>query len=86
MNPISLNIIFADGTEKEVTAVAADLVAFEERFDMSIAQLEKNVRMTHLFFLGWNAMRRTKQTEAEFEAWIETVSMVALGQVKKSKA
>ena len=83
MNPISLNIIFADGTEKDVTAVAADLVAFEERFDMSIAQLEKNVRMTHLFFLGWNAMRRTGQTNDEFDKWVETVSMVSLGQVKK---
>ena len=83
MNPISLNIIFADGTEKEVTAVAADLVAFEERFDMSIAQLEKNVRMTHLFFLGWNAMRRTKAATDDFETWVETVSMVSLGEVKK---
>ena len=83
MNPISLNITFADGTDKDVTAVAADLVAFEERFDMSIAQLEKNVRMTHLFFLGWNAMRRTGETTEEFDKWIEGVSMVQLGQVKK---
>jgi hypothetical protein len=83
MNPISLTITFEDGTEKEVTAVAADLVAFEERFDMSIAQLEKNVRMTHLFFLGWNAMRRTKQTTDDFETWVESASMVSLGQVKK---
>ena len=83
MNPISLNIIFADGTEKAVTAVAADLVAFEERFDMSIAQLEKNVRMTHLFFLGWNAQRRVGDTKETFEKWVETVSMVSLGEVKK---
>ena len=83
MNPISLNITFADGTDLDVTAVAADLVAFEERFDMSIAQLEKNVRMTHLFFLGWNALRRTGQTKDEFDKWIEGVSMVQLGQVKK---
>ena len=85
MNPISLTITFADGTETQVTAVAADLVAFEERFDMSIAQLEKNVRMTHLFFLGWNALKRTKQTTEDFEPWTESVAMVALGEVKKSK-
>ena len=83
MNPIALTIIFADGTEKTVTAVAADLVAFEERFDMSIAQLEKNVRMTHLFFLGWNAMRRTGETKDDFDKWIEGVGMVSLGEVKK---
>jgi hypothetical protein len=83
MNPIALTIIFADGTEKTVTAVAADLVAFEERFDMSIAQLEKNVRMTHLFFLGWNAMRRTGETKDEFDKWIEGVGMVSFGEVKK---
>ncbi len=83
MDPITLNITLADGTETEVTAVAADLVAFEQKFDMSIAQLEKEVRMTHLFFLGWHALKRTKKTAEDFDAWIDGVSMVSLGEVKK---
>jgi hypothetical protein len=30
-------------------------------------------------------LKRTKQTTDDFETWIDGVSMVALGEVKKSK-
>jgi hypothetical protein len=83
MNPISLKVIFTDGTESTVTAVAADLIAFEERFDMSISALEKNVRMTHLFFMAWHATKRTGDTTDDFEKWVEGVGMVSIGEVKK---
>lgn len=83
MNPISLNIIFNDGTEKTITTVASDLIAFEERFDMSIAALEKNVRMTHLFYIAWSAYKRTGGTTDDFEKWVEGVGMVSIGDQKK---
>ena len=83
MNPIVLKIEFADDTTKEVSTSAADLIAFEERFDMSIAQLEKNIRMTHLFFLAWHASKRTGATKEDFEKWVEGVGMVTIGDVKK---
>jgi hypothetical protein len=83
MNPISLKIIFTDETEKDVTAVAADLIAFEERFDMSVASLEKNVRMTHLFFIAWHATKRAGETKDEFEKWVESVNMVTVAEAKK---
>ena len=83
MNPILLNISFADGTSKDVSTSAADLIAFEERFDMSIAQLEKNIRMTHLFFLAWHSSKRTGQTKDTFDKWVEGVDMVTIGEVKK---
>jgi hypothetical protein len=83
MNPIVLKIELADGTTKEVSTSASDLIAFEERFDMSIAALEKNFRMTHLFFLAWQASKRTGLTTDEFDAWVDTVNMVTIGDVKK---
>jgi hypothetical protein len=83
MNPIVLKIEFADDTTKEVSTSAADLIAFEERFDMSIAQLEKNIRMTHLFFLAWHASKRTGGTKDDFEKWVDGVAMVTIGDVKK---
>ena len=83
MNPISLKIIFNDGTEKSVSTVAADLIAFEERFDMSISALEKNVRMTHLFYMAWHASKRLGETSEVFEKWVESVGMVSIGDVKK---
>lgn len=80
---ITLEIEFADGTKKAVTAQAADLVAFEQKFDLSIARLEKDVRLTHLLFIAWNVERRTKTTELDFEAWTETVASVGTTEAKK---
>lgn len=76
MNPIDLRILFLDGTEDVVTALAADLIAFEAKFDMSVARLEKDVRLTHLFFLAWHALKRQGKTKEEFEKWAEEVSLV----------
>lgn len=83
MNPINLRIIFIDGTDKTVHAVAADLIAFESRFDLSVARLASEVRLTHLFFIAWNVERRTGATDLDFEQWTETVELVTEAESKK---
>lgn len=83
MNPISLSVTFLDGTTKKVDAVAADLLAFEAKFDISIIRLQDEIRLTHLFFLAWHAMKRAGETQEEFEKWAETVSIVGEASEKK---
>jgi hypothetical protein len=83
MNPINLRIEFIDGSSVEVTAIAADLIAFESHFDLSVARLEKEIRLTHLFFLAWRVLKRTGQTKDEFEKWTESVSLVTEASAKK---
>ena len=83
MNPIELKVTFLDETEETVQCIAADLIAFEQRFDLSIARLEAEVRVTHLFFLAWHALKRTGKTKDEFEKWTESVGMVAEASSKK---
>ena len=83
MNPINLRIEFIDGSSAGVTAIAADLIAFEARFDLSVARLEKEIRLTHLFFLAYSVLKRSGQTAEEFEKWAESVSMVAEASGKK---
>lgn len=84
MEPINLQIEFLDESEPvKVKAIAADLIAFEARFDLSVSKLGSDVRLTHMFFLGWHACKRSKLTELEFEPWTETVSMVREAEVKK---
>lgn len=80
---INLLIKYIDGTEQSVVAIAADIVAFEAKFDISVATLEKNVRLTHLMFMAWNIERRTGQTKDEFEKWIESVEIVTADDPKK---
>lgn len=80
---INLEVTYENKTEKQLVAKAADLVAFETKFDISIAKLDKEVRWTHICFLGWHVEKRTGGTELEFEPWLETVSAVNFGDTKK---
>jgi hypothetical protein len=82
MNPIDLEIIFSDGTAKTVSAIAVDLMRFETHFDMSIAGLA-TPKLTHLFFLAYSVEKRTKNTELEFEPWVETIQLVKEGNSSK---
>ena len=83
MNPINLLIKFIDGTSREVTAVVADLMAFEEKFDKSVADFQKGVRLSWLVFIAWKAETRTKQTALEFEAYSELISAIEVPEAKK---
>jgi hypothetical protein len=83
MNTINLQIISTDGTETTVEAVAADLIAFETRFDLSIVKLQSEIRLTHMFFLAWHVLKRTNKTSEDFEKWAESVSAVTEASEKK---
>lgn len=80
---INLHLTFTDETEKDIQAIAADLVAFETKFDLSIARLQNEVKLTHLLFLAHSAEKRTKSTTLEFEAWTETVASIEATDPKK---
>lgn len=80
---LELVIQYADGTEKTVTVKAVDIVAFEQHFDMSMSRLEKEIRMTHLFFLAHHAQKRTGETKDDFDKWLDGVDNVIMGDAKK---
>lgn len=80
---INLQIKFSDQTEKTITATAADLIAFESEFNLSVAKLENEVRLTHLLFIAWHAEKRTKTTGLEFQPWVETVESIEAKETKK---
>lgn len=80
---INLHVQFSDQTEKDIIATAADLVAFESKFDLSVAKLEQNVKLTHLLFIAWNEQHRTGETKLEFEKWVESVEKIEAGAGKK---
>jgi len=80
---INLQILYSDDTTKDVSANPADIVAFEAHFDLSIAKLQENIRLTHLFFLAWHVEKRTGATTAEFEKWLESVEGVEAVAPKK---
>ena len=75
---INLRIEFNTGEAKEVTCIAADLVKFESKYDLSVATLDKNLKFTHLCFLSWAAEARTKSTDLDFDSWMETILSVGV--------
>jgi hypothetical protein len=79
-----LSITYLNGETKDLNCIASDMVAFESHFDLSIARLEKEVRLSHLFYLAWHAEKRLGATKDDFEKWLESVEMVApVGDQKK---
>jgi len=83
MNPINLLITFVDGTSREVTAIVSDLMAFEDKFDKSVADFQKGVRLSWLVFIAWKAETRTKATSLEFDDYADTISAVEVPDQKK---
>lgn len=80
---VNLQLSYLDGTDKLVTAHAADLIAFEAKFDLSIARLDKEVKLTHLLFIAYSVEKRTKATDLDFESWAETVAGIQATAAKK---
>ncbi len=83
MNPINLLIKFVDGESREVTAIVSDLMAFEERYDTSVASFASGVRLSWLVFIAWKAETRTKATSLDFDAYADQISAVEVPEVKK---
>tara|TARA_R110000822_G_scaffold210851_1_gene346519 strand:+ start:207 stop:458 length:252 start_codon:yes stop_codon:yes gene_type:complete len=76
---IFLEVEYESGEKADVTASAIDLMRFEDKYELSIVKLDREVKLTHLLFLAWTSLNRQKQTKLEFEPWAETVASIGLG-------
>ncbi len=72
----NLLINFADGSKKDITASTPDLIAFEDKYNVSVAKLATEQRLSHLLFLAWHSEKRTKATALSFDEWVATVESV----------
>lgn len=79
----NLQVIYSDGTTRDVVGKAVDIVAFEQKFDISMASLQNSVKVTHLMFLAWHVEHRLGNTPDDFDKWLETVDMVQAAEPKK---
>ena len=75
---IFLEVEYATGEKIDVAASAVDLMKFEEKFELSIIKLEKEVKLTHLMFLAWASLSRQKLVKLEFDEWAATVESIGL--------
>lgn len=74
-----LEVEYESGDKTQVTASAVDLMKFEEKFELSIVKLDREVKLSHLMFLAWTSLKRQDKTQLDFEPWAETVASIGLG-------
>ena len=78
---LNLRAEFLDGRVIDpIAVIMPDMLKFEEKFNLSVATLAKSEKLTHIVFLAWAALSRTKQTDKSFEDFTETVSMVSASE------
>ena len=82
---MQLDVEFIDGSTKEVKIIMSDMVKFESQYNLSIAKLGQEVKVTHLLWLAWSALTRERQITADFDTWVETVSAIGAVDPKASK-
>jgi hypothetical protein len=83
---INLRVEFSNkpGEPKEVTCLASDMVKFESNFNISIANLEKDLKITHLLYLAWASEVRTKSTDKSFDEWVDEVEGISASDDPKA--
>lgn len=78
---LNLRAEFLDGRVIDpIVVIMPDILKFEEKFNLSVASLAKSEKLTHIVFLAWAALSRTKQTDKGFDDFIETVSAVSASE------
>jgi len=70
---LTLQVSFTDGTNKDIEATTPVMVAFEDKFNVSVATLGADTRISWLLYLAWHADKRTGGTKLSYEKWLETV-------------
>jgi hypothetical protein len=80
---INLQITYNNGEAREIVANAADMVAFEDKYSLSVQALSADPRMSYMFFLAWHSETRTGGTKDTFETWLDTIEMVGGGSDPK---
>jgi hypothetical protein len=73
---INLQLTYDNGEAREIICNAADMVAFEEKFNVSVSSLTDSPKMSYMFFLAYHSEKRTGATKDSFEKWLDKVEMV----------
>jgi hypothetical protein len=82
---LNLQIKFTDNPDevKHVVCNPSDMIKLETKYDISIASLESNIKITHLLFLAWASETRTKATTASFEEWVDNIESISPADEQK---
>lgn len=74
-------VVYNNGEKQKTKAVFPDFVMFERTWNRSVANLEKEIRLTDIGWLAWKSLSRDKLTSLPFEPdWLNSVLTVELDE------
>jgi hypothetical protein len=73
---MNLQITYNDESATDVIVSVADFVAFEEKFDRSVAKFEQEFKLTDMCWLAWHRLQRQDKKTKDFTEWLENVDSV----------
>lgn len=73
---INLRVTYNDKTVEEVNGTMRDLVAYEDKFTKSVANIETDFRITDLLWIAWHWLDRQDKTKKEFLDWCDDVDTI----------
>ena len=77
---IALSLTSAlDGKQRTIIAAFPDFIAFENKYNRSVAKFEAELTLTDLAFIAWHSEHRQKKTGLDFDSWINDVETLELG-------
>ena len=77
---IALSLTSAlDGKQRTIFAAFPDFIAFENKYNRSVAKFEAELTLTDLAYLGWHAEHRLKKTGLDFESWCDEIEALEVG-------
>lgn len=77
--------VAVDGIEHSISPTAGDLVRLERQYDLPASQLnEANVRVEHVLFLAWTALRRDHVIDESitFDTFIDLADVPEAGSLR----
>lgn len=78
---MNLVVTFTNGDRQKVKALLPDFVMFERTWNRSVANFEKEIRLTDIAWIAWKAQTRLGMTTAQFEPdWLNSVFSVEVDE------
>ncbi len=77
---ITITTTYEDGSTVDSSASTVDLVKWEEKNDRSVASLWEKRRLTDFMWLAWHSLSRRGLTESDYDAWLELVNTITIGE------
>jgi hypothetical protein len=82
---IALEVTSAlDQKTRTVIAAFPDFIAFENKFNRSVAKFEAELTLTDLAYIGWHSEYRQKKTGLDFDSWINEIESLAIGDANEA--